>query len=383
MPLGHFSANCLVQAQYQDFMEIPPVNKNPIDMHCWRIFVPKYICPEDMNDPASFITGDVEDPEMVRPDPKYGPNHIPDDSHRESRVIPVDEDMYDYSLIVDKPYFLKLPHCRGIRDEEGVPVSPREIRDTIKKSQDPRTPGFNSEHPEWRTFSSLGRGKKFTTDYLLTQLRQLWKNSRDMPELYEEEEEKSVDEDLDTIDVADVEEDYGSPVKTARVPMTPFQRQTADAAEYLTIMDVFEDGQVPDDIPEEEVYVIQHTTDDTIVITAHDDVEIELCRDNTVVRRIAGQRRFATTQTLYVRFDTDLANFVLSLTDENMRKSAKDIKGTIFTGLMTGTRKRVMITPRKIDFGKGEASKICDLTKENILAKGSKRQRRMTQKFEI
>ena len=202
-----------------------------------------------------------------------------------------------------------------------------------------------------------------------------------MPELYGEEEEMSLDEN-DIIDVGDVEDDFGTPVKKARVAMTPFQRETADAAEYLTIMDVFEDGQVPDDVPDDKVYVVQHTTDDTIVITAHDDVEIELCRDNTVVRRIAGQRRFATTQTLYVRFDTDLANFVLSLTDENTRKSAKDIKGTIFTGLKPGTHKRVMIKPRKIDFGKGEQSKICDLTKKNILAKGSKRQRRMTQIYE-
>ena len=112
-------------------------------MHCWHIFVPKYICPEDMNDPASFITGDTEDPAMVCPDPIYGPDHIPDDTHRESRVIPVDEDMYDYSLIVDKPYFLKLPHCRGIWDDAGVQATPREIRATIKKSLDPKTPGFD------------------------------------------------------------------------------------------------------------------------------------------------------------------------------------------------------------------------------------------------
>ena len=173
-PLGHFSANCLVQAQYQDFMEIPPVNKNSIDMHCWHIFVPKYICPEAMMNPASFITGDAEDPVMVRPDPIYGPDHIPDDTHRDSRVIPVDEDMYDYSLIVNKPYFLKQPHCRGIRNDAGVPATPSEIRDTITKSkQDPQTPGFDLQHPERRTFSNLRRGKKFTTDYLVTQLRQL------------------------------------------------------------------------------------------------------------------------------------------------------------------------------------------------------------------
>ena len=204
-----------------------------------------------------------------------------------------------------------------------------------------------------------------------------------MPELYaeDEDEEMSWDEN-DTIDLADIEEDFGTPVKKARIPQTPLQRVTADAAEYLTIMDLFEEGEVPDDVPDEEVFVVQHTTDDTIVITAHDDVEIELCQDNTVVRRIAGQRRFATTQTLYVRFHTDLANFVLSLTDENTWKSAKDIKGTIFTGLKPGTRKRVMIKPRKIDFDKGEPSKICDLRKDNIVAKGSKRTRRPTEKYE-
>ena len=386
-PLGHFSANCLVQAQYQDFMEIPPVNKNSIDMHCWHIFVPKYICPEAMMNPASYITGDAEDPTIVRPDPKYGPDHIPDDTHRDSRVIPVDEDMYDYSLIVDKPYFLKQPHCRGIRNDAGVPATPREIRDTIKKSKlDPQTPGFDVRHPERRTFSNLRRGKKFTTDYLVTQLRQLWKNSRDMPELYpadeDEDEEMSVNEEVDTIDLADVEEEFGTPVKKARVPQTRFQKMTSSAAEFLTVIDVFEEGEVPDDVPPEEVFLVQHTTDDTIVITAYNNVEIELCRDNTVVRRIAGQRRYATTQTLFVRFSTDLVRFVLSLTDENTRKSAKDIKGTIFTALKPGTRKRVMIKPRKIDFDEGEPSKICDIRKDNMLAKGSVRTRRPTEKYE-
>ena len=384
-PLSHVSANCLVQAQYQDFMEIPPVNKNSIDMHCWHIFVPKYICPEAMMNPASFITGDMQDPVMVRPDPKYGPDHIPDDTHRDSRVIPVDEDMYDYSLIVDKPYFLKQPHCRGIWNDTGVPATPSEIRDTITKSKlDPQTPGFDVRHPERRTFSNLRRGKKFTTDYLVTQLRQLWKNSRDMPKLYadDEDEEMSVNEKVNTIDLADVEDDFGTPVKKARVPQTLFQCMTSDAAEFLTAMDVFVDGEVPHDVPAEEVFVVQHTTDDTLVITAHDNVEIELCRDNTVVRRIAGQRQYATTQTLYVRFDTDLANFVLSLTDENMRKSAKDIKGTIFTALKPGTRKRVMIKPKKLDFDEGKPSKICDLRKDNMLAKGSKRTRRLTEKYE-
>ena len=126
-PIAEYSSRCLKAGGYRDFLNLRSSNKNPIEPHCWHLFLPKYLGQDRAEVPGDFLaTLDFEDPVRDEDDPEFDLHYIPsilnvtpDVFHVTETNIDLNEKLEDLSCI------------RAVRDEYGKPVEYDSINETI------------------------------------------------------------------------------------------------------------------------------------------------------------------------------------------------------------------------------------------------------------
>ena len=101
-PIADHSARALYAAYYREFLSCSLEGgcKNPIQTHCWYICTPRASSWNDDNLPKPFHPNDAEDLEKTPKEKKT----IEDSRFgidEEGCVIPVTEEVYDYSKLND------------------------------------------------------------------------------------------------------------------------------------------------------------------------------------------------------------------------------------------------------------------------------------------
>ena len=126
-PIAEYSSRCLKAGGYWDFLNLCSSNKNPIEPHCWHLFVPKYLGQDQAKVPGDFLaTLDFEDPVRDEDDPEFYFDYLPsilnitpDVFNVTETNIDLNEKLEDFSCI------------RTVRDEYGKPVEYDSINETI------------------------------------------------------------------------------------------------------------------------------------------------------------------------------------------------------------------------------------------------------------
>ena len=232
-PICLSSANCLTDARYKDFLNIPSVTRRKIEPHCWHIFVPEFLA-DDQKVKDAYLPNDAEDPmkPAVDPNETVSKDHVPteDEVLAESCVIPVDEDGYDYSQIQDKGFYNRLPCMRSVRvGPEGRPATVDDFREHAKQAE-----------------------KSFSANQAMYRVKELFRRQKMSGIQILEEGEK--------------EEDPNVPLDITADPN--LAAATAEQADRMTILQVYDS----DDEPEENDQLFEfETLGDTSVISGGGD----------------------------------------------------------------------------------------------------------------
>ena len=138
-PICLNTANCLTAANYKDFLNIPSVTRRKIEPHCWHIFVPQFLA-DQQKVHYPYRDHDAEDPQKptIHEDELVKKDHVPTEAEvqAEECVIPVDEDALDYSQIIDKGFYQRLPTMRSVRvGPLGEPSSVDDFEKSAKAAE--------------------------------------------------------------------------------------------------------------------------------------------------------------------------------------------------------------------------------------------------------
>ena len=138
-PICLNTANCLTAANYKDFLNIPSVTRRRIEPHCWHIFVPQFLA-DQQKVHYPYLDNDAEDPQKpsIDEDELVKKDHVPTEAEVEAEgcVIPVDEDALDYSQIIDKGFYQRLPTMRSVRvGPQGEPSSVDDFEESAKAAE--------------------------------------------------------------------------------------------------------------------------------------------------------------------------------------------------------------------------------------------------------
>ena len=109
------------------FPNLHSSNKNPIEPHCWHLFVPKYLGQDRAEVPGDFLaTLDFEDPVRDEDNPEFDLNYLPSILNITPDVFNVTETNIDLNEKLED-----LSCIRAVRDEYAKPVEYDSINETI------------------------------------------------------------------------------------------------------------------------------------------------------------------------------------------------------------------------------------------------------------
>ena len=126
-PIAQYSAKCLKAANHRDFLNVPSPHSQKIELHCWHIFVPKFLNQDRAPVLGDFLEGiDLEDPAVADPETDLTENSIISIANIVSDALPVTETKINLE-VVDINSRTDLSVIRAVRDEDGKPVKYDEI----------------------------------------------------------------------------------------------------------------------------------------------------------------------------------------------------------------------------------------------------------------
>ena len=122
-----YLSRCLKAGGYWNFLNLHSSNKNPIEPHCWHLFVLKYLGQDWAKVPGDFLaTLNFEDPVRDEEDPEFDLNYLPSILNVTLDVFNVTETNIDLNENLEN-----LSCIRAVRDEHGNLVEYDSINETI------------------------------------------------------------------------------------------------------------------------------------------------------------------------------------------------------------------------------------------------------------
>ena len=122
--IAKYSSRCLKAGGYQDFLNLGSSNKNPIEPHCWHLFVPKYLGQDRAK--VFLATLNFEDPVRDEDDPEFDLDYLPSILNVTPDVLNITETNNDLNEKLED-----LSCIRAVRDEYGKHVEYDSINETI------------------------------------------------------------------------------------------------------------------------------------------------------------------------------------------------------------------------------------------------------------